>query len=256
MDDISRALAGTEFRMRENELTHSSVESEMNFYEYIKRGDLENARRVATPIGTEGYGRLSEDNLRNFKYHLVITIAFITRFCVEGGMERETAYNLSDLYIRTTDTADSIEKLQEIHEKVIEDFAKRMARIRKGNTYSMQVVKALEYIYNHLNEHFTVADIAQHLNLSTQYLSKLFHKETGMTFNKYITKKRIDTACQMLKYTEYDAADIGNYLAFSSHSHFIQRFREETGLTPKQFRDKYYHSADGMRSSQKKDNNN
>ena len=247
MKDMSKELAGTEFLMRESSFSHLSMESEMNFYEYIKRGDLENALRVATPIGTEGYGKLSEDKLRNFKYHLVITIAFITRFCVEGGMERELAYNLSDLYIQSTDVAKNLEELQEIHRKVIEDFTRRMARVRKGNVYSMQITKAIEYIYNHLNERFSVADIAEHLGLSTQYLSKLFHKETGMTFSRYITKKRVEAACQMLKYSEYEAADIGNYLMFSSHSHFIQRFKEETGFTPKQYRDRFYHSSDGLK---------
>ncbi len=243
MQDMSKELAKIEFIRRENELSHLSVESEMNFYEYVKRGDLENAKRAATPIGTEGYGKLSDDPLRNFKYHLVITIAFITRFCVEGGMERETAYNLSDLYIRSADTADSLEELNQLHEKVIEDFTRRMSRIRKDNSCSLQVTKAMEYIYTHLNEHFTVADIAKHLELSSQYLSKIFHKETGMTFSQYITKKRVDAACQLLQYTDYEANDIGNYLAFSSHSHFIQRFREETGLTPKQYRAKFFHSG-------------
>ncbi len=243
MKDMSKELAAIEFMRRENELSHLSVESEMNFYEYVKRGDLENARRAATPIGTEGYGKLSDNPLRNFKYHLVITIAFITRFCVEGGMERETAYNLSDLYIRSVDTAESLDELNALHSKVIEDFTRRMSRIRKENSCSMQVTKAMEYIYAHLNERFSVTDIAESLGVSAQYLSKLFHKETGMTFSRYITKKRIDAACQLLKYTDYEANDIGNYLAFSSHSHFIQRFREETGLTPKQYRVKFFHSG-------------
>ncbi len=243
MKDMSKELAAIELMMRENELTHLSVESEMNFYEYVKRGELEKAKRAATPIGTEGYGKLSDDPLRNYKYHLVITIAFITRFCVEGGMERETAYNLSDLYIRGADKAQSLEELNALHEKVIEDFTRRMARYAKENVCSLQVTKAMEYIYTHLNERFTAADIARHLGLSSQYLSKIFHKETGMTFSQYITKKRVEAACQLLKYTDYEATDIGNYLAFSSHSHFIQRFREETGFTPKQYRARYFHSG-------------
>ena len=61
-------------------------------------------------------------------------------------------------------------------------------------------------------------------------------------------KKKIDAACQMLKYSQYEAVDVGNFLAFSSHSHFIQKFREETGLTPKQYREKYYHSSSGMKA--------
>jgi AraC-like DNA-binding protein len=44
----------------------------------------------------------------------------------------------------------------------------------------------------------------------------------------------------MLKFSEYTPLDIGNYLNFSSHSHFISCFRKHTGMTPKQYRENYF----------------
>ena len=38
-----------------------------------------------TPLADSGYGNLSDDELRNIKYHMVISVALITRFCIEGG---------------------------------------------------------------------------------------------------------------------------------------------------------------------------
>lgn len=201
----------------------------------------------STPLGGAGFGVLSTDTLRNLKYHLVVTVAFITRFCVEGGMERETAYNLSDLYIRIADNAKTPEEINEIHAECITDFTERMARLKKGSSYCYQVIKCMEYVYEHLHERLVVSDIAAELGLSVQYLSKLFHTETGITLNRYILKKRIDAACQLLKYSDYEAVDIGSFLSFSSHSHFIQKFKQETGLTPKQYREKYYNSAAGIK---------
>ncbi len=240
-----------EFEMRENELRHTPVENEMRFYESVKRGDLDGVRALATPLGGEGFGVLSTDNLRNLKYHMVITVSFITRFCVEGGMERETAYNLSDLYIRLTDNARTADEINEIHSECITDFTERMAKINKSSSYCYQVTKCIEYINAHLHERLVIGDIANELGLSVQYLSKLFHAETGMTLNRYILKKRIDAACQMLKYSDYEAVDIGSFLSFSSHSHFIQKFKQETGLTPKQYRAKYYNSATGIKGGVK-----
>jgi len=166
----------------------------------------------------------------------------------EGGMERETAYNLSDLYIRKADLASSPEEINAIHSELITDFTERMAKLKNGSSYCYQVTKCMEYVYDHLHEKLMVSDIAEELGLSVQYLSKLFRTETGLTLNRYILKKKIDAACQMLKYSQYEAVDVGNFLAFSSHSHFIQKFREETGLTPKQYREKYYHSSSGMKA--------
>lgn len=248
MSELHKELSRIEFEMRENSMTHTPVENEMRFYEAVKRGDMDAARTLSTPLGGEGFGVLSTDRLRNLKYHLVITVSFITRFCVEGGMERETAYNLSDLYIRKADLASSPEEINAIHSELITDFTERMAKLKNGSSYCYQVTKCMEYVYDHLHEKLMVSDIAAELGLSVQYLSKLFRTETGLTLNRYILKKKIDAACQMLKYSQYEAVDVGNFLAFSSHSHFIQKFREETGLTPKQYREKYYHSSSGMKA--------
>ena len=88
MSELHKELSRIEFEMRENSMTHTPVENEMRFYEAVKRGDMDAARTLSTPLGGEGFGVLSTDRLRNLKYHLVITVSFITRFCVEGGMER------------------------------------------------------------------------------------------------------------------------------------------------------------------------
>ncbi len=253
MNEISKSLTFTEFYMREHALEHSPIEAEMQFYNYIKAGDMEGVKRTLTPLGGEGFGILSKDKLQNLKYHLVISIAFITRFCVEGGMERETAYNLSDLYIQKTDTAKSIKEIDILHLKMIEDFTKRMSTIKRTNPYSKPVVQCMEYIYNHLNSKITLSNIAHEIGLSDAYLSRLFHQETGKTITEYILSKRIEAACNMLIYSEYSASDIAEFLAFSSHSHFIDTFRKRTGFTPKEYRNKYFHTTGSIKGSKKTD---
>ena len=99
MSELHKELSRIEFEMRENSMTHTPVENEMRFYEAVKRGDMDAARTLSTPLGGEGFGVLSTDRLRNLKYHLVITVSFITRFCVEGGMERETAYKIGRAHV-------------------------------------------------------------------------------------------------------------------------------------------------------------
>lgn len=249
MSDKLKELTHAEFYMREYSIVHTPVENEMSFYESIKRGDMDEVNRLFTPLGGEGYGVLSLDELTNLKYHLIITIAFITRFCVEGGMERETAYNLSDIYIRQADKARLIEQIHILHKNAVLDFTERMAANarKKGMFYSKAVVDCFEYVYNHLNEKILLSDIAQSVGLSVSYLSDLFHKETGTTIAAYILKKRLETAARMLIYSEYEASEIAQYLAFSSHSHFIAQFKKAYGCTPGEYRSHNYHSVEGIK---------
>ena len=101
--DMNKLLSDMEFRNREYMITHLSYDREMEFYQSVKMGNIEETMRLFKPLNSEGLGKLSDDPLRNLKYHLIITIAFITRYCIEGGLPMEEAYNLSDIYIQRVD---------------------------------------------------------------------------------------------------------------------------------------------------------
>ena len=47
-------------------------------------------------------------------------------------------------------------------------------------------------------------------------------------------------AKNLLQYSDYPIIEIANRLSFSSQSHFIQQFREVTGMTPGKYRDEHY----------------
>lgn len=98
----------------------------------------------------------------------------------------------------------------------------------------------MDYIYYHLNEKIHLQDLAKYVNLNSSYLSTLFKKETGLSVSDYILKRRMDAAKNMLQYSDYTYGDISVILAFSSQSHFIQVFKKQTGLTPREYRSKFY----------------
>lgn len=238
--DIQKKLSHVEFLNREYNVSHLSYEREMAFFQSIKDGDPEEAKRLFKPFNNEDMGKLSDDSLRNLKYHLTITVAFITRYCIEGGMEMEAAYNLSDIYIRSIDKCRTEDEINLLHREVVDDYAQRMQLIRKQNRYPRSVTVCLDYIYDNLHTRITLEKLADITALSPAYLSKLFHKEVGMTVSAYITKKRIEAAENMLKFSEYSCLEISDYLCFSSESHFIQVFRKHTGYTPKSFRERFF----------------
>ncbi|MCM1329539.1 MAG: helix-turn-helix domain-containing protein [Ruminococcus sp.] len=242
MSQSEKELTYRAFMNREYEFRHSPFEQEFEFYDCVKSGDTERVKKLMTPLGAGGSGKLSEDNLRNLKYHFIVTIALITRFCVEGGLEMETAYTLSDLYILKMDKCKTEREVHKLHGEAVLDFTKQMKSVSRGAVYSKPVITAMDYIYDNLHSKIYIGDIAEKAALSESYLSRLFHGEVGVTISTYIAVKRVETAQNMLKYSDYSPVDIGNYLAFNSHSHFIGTFKKYTGMTPNEFRKKYYRS--------------
>lgn len=238
--DINKDLTGVTFRNREYMTNHIPYEREMEFYQSIKTGNLKEVKRLFKPLGGSGFGRLSDDPLRNLKYHLVVTIAFITRYCIEGGMEAETAYNLSDIYIQKLDKCTREEEIHSIHRDLVEDFTNRMHNTIKNAMYSKAIIICTDLIYDNLHNKITLEDLAKAIGLSAPYLSKLFHKEVGITVSQYITQKRIEAAKNLLKYSDYSCIEISNYLCFNSESYFIRVFKSYTKLTPKEYRERYF----------------
>lgn len=243
--NINKDLTNAAFKNREYAITHLPYEREMEFYQSIKMGNLKEAQRLFKPLGGSGFGRLSDDDLRNIKYHLIVTIAFITRYCIEGGMEMETAYNLSDIYILRVDRCTKEEEIHEIHREIVEDYANRMHAIIKKGLYSKPILICLDMIYDNLHSKITLNDLADHVGLSAPYLSKLFHKEVGVTVSQYISQKRVEAAENLLKFSDYSCIEISNYLCFNSESYFIQVFKSYTKLTPKEYREKYFRTRWG-----------
>ena len=238
--DIEKALAKIEFENREDNRFHTPYDKEVEFYQTIKMGNVEEAMQLLRPFNSDGMGVLSEDKLRNLKYHLIISIAFITRYCIEGGMEMEEAYNRSDIYIRRLDGFTKEEEIESLHMELVEAYAKRMRSIRKKTMYSKAIILCLEYIYANLHTKITLEVLAEQAKLSPTYLSKLFHKEVGVSVSQYITQKRIEAAEKMLRYTEFSSAEIANCLCFCSESHFIATFKRYVKVTPREYREQQF----------------
>jgi AraC-like DNA-binding protein len=228
------------FLQREYKISHLEYDREMDFYEAVKEGNAAKLKKIMLPLGSKQLGKLSNNPLRNLKYHLVVTIAMITRFCIEGGLPSETAYTLSDIYIRQADVCTGENEIHELHKKTVFDFAKKMKELRKLPAISRPIIKATDYIYDHLQEKISLDEIAAAAGISKGYLCDLFKKETSMTVHMYTTKLRVEAASNMLAYADYKPSDIGDYFAFSSHSHFIKTFRTYMGMTPDEYRKKHY----------------
>ena len=99
----------------------------------------------------------------------------------------------------------------------------------------MKIISQIED--NYRNPSLGLDMIADELGYSTQYLSMIFSKETGIPFSLYLTKKRIENAKHLLDTTKMKVKDIAKLCGYSYTSYFIKVFRKETGFSPNEWRD-------------------
>ena len=204
-----------ELENSDSDIKHRSLSEEYSFFEAVKDGNIEFVQKNCQEeafSNPEGMGILSKNSLTNLKYHFVITVALVTRYCIDGGMETEQAYRLSDFYILHMDS-------------------------------SKPIAQCIDYIYAHISSRITVEELAEYTSLSTSYLSRLFKQNLGVSISDYIREKKIEKAQNLLRFSDFTYVEIANYLSFSSQSHFIQTFEHYVGMTPKQYRSSKYKST-------------
>jgi len=227
---------------REKNVLHNTHQDENNFYNLIASGDIEKVTPMATGpkdahmYEREGFGRLSQDSLRNLKYHIIISTAMITRHCVEKGLDRELAYTLSDLYINRVDKLTTNEEVLKLHGDMLMDFTRKMAALPKKKIYSLRVIEAMDYVNKNLNKELNTEIVADAIGINRSYLSRLFIKETGESISEYIRSEKMRAAANLVRFSNYSYSDIAEYLHFSSQSHFISCFKKKTGYTPAEYR--------------------
>lgn len=92
----------------------------------------------------------------------------------------------------------------------------------------------LDYINAHIGEDISMDHLAKVFYLSKDYLGKIFKKATGYTVKEYIISKRMMLAKQYLLENE-PIHQVMEKTGFTNYTHFISTFKNEVGVTPKQF---------------------
>ena len=97
------------------------------------------------------------------------------------------------------------------------------------------VMEALAYIQSNYRTASLTA-LANQMNLPDYALSKLIKTETGSTFKKLLQQKRLHQAARLIRETDLPVSDVITLVGYDNTSYFYRVFREEFGLTPREYR--------------------
>ncbi len=98
------------------------------------------------------------------------------------------------------------------------------------------VDKAKRFIREHYAENIGRVEIAEHVLLAPNYLSVLFHKETGMTIREFINSCRVSEAKRLINTSAASVTDIALQTGFDNVSYFSTVFKKYTGMSPNEYK--------------------
>ena len=205
----------------------------------VRTGDAEGLKKWTSNAPAVNGGILASEQLRQAKNTLVVLATLVSRAAIQGGMEADEAFSLSDAFIQRSERFNNLQQITNLQYNMVLDFADRMSRIRQGEKPTQLTISVSNYVRRHISEKICVEDIARELFMSRPYLSAKFSHEAGMSLTDFILKQKTEEAKRLLRYSDKSAAAISSYLGFSSQSHFSRVFRKYSGKTPAEYRDKY-----------------
>lgn len=218
---------------------HNTYDIEQLLLRIVRKGDTAALREwVATAPAVRG-GVVAGEPLRQRKNLFIVTVTLTSRAAIQGGMQVDDAFTLSDSYIQQCELLSAPEQITNLQYRMLLDYTERVERLRRGKTPSKLAVDVANYVQHHLSDAIKTEDIAGALYMSRPYLSKKFKEETGENIADFILKEKTEEAKRLLRYSDKSLTAIGSYLGFSSPSHFSRVFKTYVGITPREYREKY-----------------
>ena len=100
----------------------------------------------------------------------------------------------------------------------------------------LHIKKALNTIHTHYMDDLSLTSLADTLNISSAYLSRLFKEEVDMNFKEYLTRYRINKAKDLLDKGTLAIKDVGQLVGYHSPTQFARVFKQVEGITPSHYR--------------------
>jgi AraC family transcriptional regulator len=99
-----------------------------------------------------------------------------------------------------------------------------------------RLARVLEFIDVHIDESFTVSEMAAVACMSPAHFARSFKARTGQSPHQFVSRKRLELAERMLLDPYRPMSEIALSTGFSSQSNFSRAFRNVSGMSPGDYR--------------------
>jgi two-component system response regulator YesN len=148
-------------------------------------------------------------------------------------------FGVTDYLLKPLDKYDLFQALTQISRSLDNDVSE--VDLTKEEEPKHYVVDRIKLILDkEFDKTFDLDRIAERVELSPSYVSKLFRQETGLTITDYLISVRLDKAKQFLiDYPQLKNYEISSMLGYSDPVYFNKLFKKMVGFTPKEYKEKH-----------------
>ena len=114
-------------------------------------------------------------------------------------------------------------------ERYVLQIASDVEKISKINCRD-EIYEAKNYIIENMSDvNLSIEQVARHVNLSKNYFSHLFKKNTGQTFIEFLTEMRVERAAELYKTSRFKIYQIAEMVGYMDWRYFTKVFKKLKG---------------------------
>ncbi len=214
---------------------HTSYSEEIRLFSCVQQGDIESLiAQLKNLDSLIVMGKMSDDELMQYKYMAVSTITLATRYAIQGGLNENKAYEFSDRVIKTIDKLTDKNEIFLCLGLEIVKLTQNVKKNKKQPEFSPHIRNCIKYINENLSKKISVSDVAKHCGISADYLSQIFKKEIGENLSSYIVRQKLEKAKNLLL-SGMSSKEICIKVGFSSQAYFVTLFKRYYNMTPSDY---------------------
>lgn len=237
--EINHLITVARLKHSETDMQRIPIEVENELKNKIRQGNYKEIHLKPFAKINDNLGVMANNPITHYTYLVVASIGAWSRVAIDGGALPDDAFDLSDALLYTLSFCTTLDEIHDIYQLAATMFAK-LVYTQKKNKPSYQVIQIQNYISRNIFKKITLEEVADYVDLSSNYLCNLFSREMGLSLHNYIQREKIDVACNLLQHTKRPVSDIASYMGFQTQSNFTSVFRKWKGITPTEFREQYY----------------
>jgi len=114
-------------------------------------------------------------------------------------------------------------------------FATNLSDISGAKHMHPKTIAALQYILRNYSKDICQDDVAQYLELSSAYFSRLFKRDMGIGFVEYLMNFRLEQAKNLFQTKTFAVSQVAQLIGFYDPKYFSRVFRMKYGMSPTQY---------------------
>ncbi len=183
-------------------------------------------------------------HLRKYNYSRIIVryniYSLIATILMDSGdYISQATRDIVESYLSSSLSCDTLEeyeaKLKELLHYLCEQGEPPADNVQDRENQLVKKIK--NYIENYYSDYsLNVTAVAEAINLSPNYMSKIFKNSTGEGLLSYINNVRINHAKELLRTTNINVDEIALMVGFSNSRSFRRNFQNLTGITATDYR--------------------